>query len=192
MNVAPRIAVVTPNVLTGIGLKSLLEKMMPGTGILLLERAEEVTAETAAGIAHWFVAAESAIAQSAFFSERRARCILLVEGPPQPTLRGYLCLNVCQSEEGLVRDMLHLRRQGHGDAAPHRTEKHPLLTDREADVLRLLVQGFLNKEIADRLGIATTTVITHRRNIIAKVGIRSLSGLTIYAVTQGYVTANQI
>jgi DNA-binding CsgD family transcriptional regulator len=57
-----------------------------------------------------------------------------------------------------------------------------LLSDREKDVLRLLVEGFSNKEIAEKLFISTHTVISHRKNIVQKTGIHSVAGLTIYAV----------
>jgi DNA-binding CsgD family transcriptional regulator len=57
-----------------------------------------------------------------------------------------------------------------------------ILSDRELDVLKLLVEGFSNKEIADKLYISTHTVISHRKNIIQKTGIKSVSGLTIFAV----------
>ena len=66
------------------------------------------------------------------------------------------------------------------------------LSAREAEVLALVAQGCLNKEIAQRLHIGLTTVISHRRNLTEKLGIRSVSGLTIYAVTMGYVDPEQI
>lgn len=50
----------------------------------------------------------------------------------------------------------------------------------------------LNKEIADRLGISLTTVISHRKNLTEKLNIRSVSGLTIYAVMNGYIEADRI
>lgn len=56
------------------------------------------------------------------------------------------------------------------------------LSDREIEVLKLLVEGNPTKEIADKLFISTHTVITHRKNISHKTGIKSVSGLTIYAV----------
>lgn len=58
------------------------------------------------------------------------------------------------------------------------------LTDREIDVLTHLVNGLSNKEIADCLNISIHTVITHRKNIATKTGIRSQSGLTIYAISK--------
>lgn len=62
------------------------------------------------------------------------------------------------------------------------------LSEREIDVLRLLVTGNSNKEIADKLFISVYTVISHRKNISLKTGIKSLSGLTIYAVTQNIIS----
>ena len=62
-----------------------------------------------------------------------------------------------------------------------------ILTDREIEVLVLIVEGYINKEIADKLHIGLTTVISHRKNIMDKLDARSVSALTIYAVTHGYI-----
>ncbi len=66
------------------------------------------------------------------------------------------------------------------------TEKsqHDDLSEREIEVLTQMVKGFANKEIADTLNISIHTVISHRKNITEKTGIKSLSGLTIYAITK--------
>jgi DNA-binding CsgD family transcriptional regulator len=61
---------------------------------------------------------------------------------------------------------------------------HDDLSDREIEVLTQMVKGFANKEIADMLNISIHTVISHRKNITEKTGIKSLSGLTIYAITK--------
>lgn len=63
-----------------------------------------------------------------------------------------------------------------------------ILSEREIDVLKLLVAGNANKEIADKLNISTHTVISHRKNISQKTGIKSVSGLTIYAVVKNIIT----
>lgn len=67
-----------------------------------------------------------------------------------------------------------------------------ILSDREIEVMSLIVQGYINKEIADKLNIGLATVITHRKNIMDKLGIKSVSALTIYAVMHGYVDINKI
>lgn len=58
------------------------------------------------------------------------------------------------------------------------------LSEREIEVLVQMVKGLTNKEIADKLNISIHTVISHRKNITEKTGIKSLSGLTIYAITK--------
>jgi len=67
-------------------------------------------------------------------------------------------------------------------------ESTRVLSEREVDVLKLLIRGYSNKEIGDKLNISTHTVITHRKNISVKTGIKSLSGLTIYAVVQNLIS----
>ena len=67
-----------------------------------------------------------------------------------------------------------------------------LLSDRERDVIIGVVQGLLNKEIADRLCISVNTVITHRRNIARKLQIHSPAGLTIYAIVNGLVDISSV
>ena len=64
---------------------------------------------------------------------------------------------------------------------------HINLTPREIEVLQLIAQGFIYKEIADRLNISFNTVLTHRKNITAKLGIKTVSGLSFYAMMNGYV-----
>ena len=73
-------------------------------------------------------------------------------------------------------------RSQQGESATHQ------LSDREIEVLRLIVQGHLNKEIAEQLNISLNTVLTHRKNIIAKTGIRTVSGLTFYSLRNGLVS----
>ena len=68
----------------------------------------------------------------------------------------------------------------------------PSLTQREIDVLRLVVAGLLNKQIAQRLDVALTTVISHRRNIMQKLGVQSVAALVICAVSMGYVDESDI
>ena len=61
------------------------------------------------------------------------------------------------------------------------------LSQREIDVLRLVANGHINKEIADILNISINTVLSHRKNITSKLGIRSVSGLSLYALMNGYI-----
>lgn len=70
----------------------------------------------------------------------------------------------------------------------NQTSAQETISDREIDVLKLLVEGNSNKEIADKLNISTHTVISHRKNISQKTGIKSVSGLTIYAIVNNIIS----
>lgn len=61
------------------------------------------------------------------------------------------------------------------------------LSAREKEVLKELAGGKTNKEIAETLCISINTVITHRKNISGKLGIHSVSGLSLYAVMNGII-----
>lgn len=62
------------------------------------------------------------------------------------------------------------------------------LTNREIEILKHIVKGCINKEIAEKLNISHNTVLTHRKNIIAKTGVKTVSGLTFYCLRKGLIT----
>lgn len=63
-----------------------------------------------------------------------------------------------------------------------------LLSSREREVLQLLAEGLRTKEISGKLGLSVKTVETHRKNIMEKLAITSIAGLTRYAVKEGLVS----
>ena len=66
------------------------------------------------------------------------------------------------------------------------------LSDREKEVLLALAQGLANREIADKLHISTHTVISHRKNIVRKTGIKTVSGLTLYALFNNLISQDDL
>ncbi len=70
--------------------------------------------------------------------------------------------------------------------------KTNVLSEREEIVLREVALGKTNKEIADNLCISAHTVITHRKNITRKLGIKTVSGLTVYAMLNNLIQIDEI
>ncbi len=66
------------------------------------------------------------------------------------------------------------------------------LSKREIDVLVYVAKGLMNKEIADQMNISIHTVISHRKNITRKTGIKSVSGLTVYALLNNLIDETEV
>lgn len=66
------------------------------------------------------------------------------------------------------------------------------LSKRETDVLVAVAKGMMNKEIADQMNISIHTVISHRKNITRKTGIKSISGLTVYALLNNLISEDEL
>ena len=66
------------------------------------------------------------------------------------------------------------------------------LSAREKEILVCVAQGMLNKEIADKFSLSIYTVITHRKNITRKTGIKTVAGLTVYAILNNLIDINSV
>ena len=76
------------------------------------------------------------------------------------------------------------------DEAPDTDEYD--LSAREKEILVCVARGMLNKEIADFYNISIHTVITHRKNITRKTGIKTVAGLTVYALLNNLIDSNSL
>lgn len=199
MNNPPQVAVITSNTLTGIGMRHIIERMMPHINVRIFCTVKNLEENDQDQFFHYFISAEALMENPSYFIERKHKTIVLIygnEGLHFP--KSLHTLNVCQPEQVLVKAILKLAASFHGSGhqkiVEQVTEKKPknTLTKRETEVLRLIVTGNINKEIAAKLNVNVSTIITHRKNIISKLNIKSVSGLTIYAVTHGIVRAEDI
>lgn len=80
----------------------------------------------------------------------------------------------------------------HEDGRPSTVRRRYNLSEREKDVLILMIKGLINKEIAEKLNISLPTVIFHRNNICLKLGTRSIGKMTIFAVLSGLIDINEV
>lgn len=115
-----------------------------------------------------------------------ARVIGFVAGPlPRIEMERFVeTVSLYDSQDEIVRKV----RSVAGGAAPGREDKRAGdLSPREKEVIRQIVKGLSNKEIASMMDVSVNTVMTHRRNIVAKLKIHSSAGLTIFALATGLV-----
>ena len=193
----PKVAIIDANTLAVLGLKQILQNVMPIMTVDTFGSFSELESENPDQYAHYFVAMDIVLTHRSFFLERQRKTIVLTLSLNDTSqLHDFHSLCINQPESQLIRQVRMLQQHAHHDGRNlppmPRILQQKILTDREIEVMSLIAQGFINKEIADRLNIGLSTVITHRKNIMDKLGMKSVSALTIYAVMHGYVDINKI
>jgi DNA-binding NarL/FixJ family response regulator len=146
-----------------------IKKGCPGTKILVLtvhKTEEYVLATLRAG-------ADGYVLKDATHAELLMAIESVLKGKP------YLSPGVSERViEGYLEGRKTLRSESPWDT----------LTQREREVLKLIAEGYKNREIADYLYISVKTVEKHRANIMKKLDLHSISALTAYAMEKGLVT----
>ncbi|MDR1416133.1 MAG: helix-turn-helix transcriptional regulator [Prevotellaceae bacterium] len=116
--------------------------------------------------------------------------IVTIAATLQPSQQGQVQHFYTQCSEQEAVEQLQNILMSFG--APQGAEAKNELSEREREVLAKVAQGAINKEIADSLNISLNTVITHRKNITAKLGIKTISGLTVYAILNGIISNSDL
>lgn len=196
-----KVAIIDSNVLAAIGLKHILQSVMPMMQIDTFATMAELEGSHPDNYFHFFVNTAIVLQHMPFFTTQCHKTIVLTPSTTDNTqLTGFHCLCTSQNEEQFVKQLLLLEQHAHAhgrNLPPHTVMpdsdgQQPALSQREIEVLSHIAYGKTNKEIADKLCISVTTVVSHRKNIMDKLNIRNLSALTIYAVMHGYVDVNKI
>lgn len=190
------IAIIDPNTLAVVGLRAILQDVMPIIEVDTFGSFSELQSNHPEHYFHYFVAMNIVLENRAFFVEKRMKTIVLTSSNDVSAFAEFNCLQVNVPEGVLLKSILTLEQHAHGrgqnlPSMPSQQIEH-LLSSREVEVLSLVAQGMINKEIAEKLNISITTVISHRKNIQDKLGVKSVSALTIYAVMHGFVDVNKI
>lgn len=107
--------------------------------------------------------------------------------PPQVKHAGII--NLFDSQKEILKQLNSV--VGNKTESKNKSEKPEEISNREADILKYIAMGFSNKEIADKLFLSTHTVVTHRKNITRKLGIKTVPGLTIYAILNKIIDINE-
>ena len=173
------VRIIMADAAVAIGLKQMLLNLFDIDAVWMQPKEAAQEAD-AAGVDLFVADAESFAAMPGFFIPKRARLALLTDSADDNI--GFTLNRHCD-EATFLSQLTQIVET----AQSNRTDGNEL-SQREIDVLCQLAKGLTNKEIADHLCISTNTVLTHRKNISAKLGIRSVSGLSVYAIMNGYIS----
>lgn len=194
----PCFAIIDRNTLESTALKDILWELFNHVELHMYNSIDSFIRDSNRHFVHFFVSSEMLFSDSDEFDTLKHMTTVLTDGKnPNIDQSGYRTLDITASEEEIVTRLMDLQKMGHyGEMTATVNEmsgsKKNRLSDREKDVLRLMVKGLINKEIAKELNISTTTVIFHRNNICDKLQTRSIGKLTIYAVLSGIVSIKEI
>ena len=108
-----------------------------------------------------------------------ARGYVLKDAPPEELIQAIETVHAGQSFYSGDVARIALKRYVHGTSAGSQMGQ---LSNREQEVLIAITDGLSNKEIGSRLGIGVRTVETHRESIMRRLNIRSVAGLTRFAI----------
>ena len=136
MNNRPQIAIIDPNTLSALGLKAILQNVMPIMTVDTYGSFAELTANNPEQYFHYFVAMNVVLENKAFFSEHRRKTIVLtlsLDSTSQLSEFHSLCINVPEQE--LIRSLLALEQHAHGNGQHlppmPKALQQKILTDRE-------------------------------------------------------------
>ena len=200
--IRPQLAIIGHNTLQNEGLKSLLEKMIPFVHVDTYFDMEEMT-KTETVFFHYFVDAQEMMSHLPFFQAHRHQTIVLLHGKKENIPSDYHQVNVNLPLQSLLKEFLVLEQSVHRNDEKFpsdivkamkacETQNSAVLTPRETEVLKDVAVGKSSKEIAELRHISLSTVLTHRKNIMEKLGTHSATKLVIYAVTHGLISAEDI
>ena len=187
-----RIAIILPDTLQSSGLQSILTEYFAPVETNCFSTYESFMATGGDIFDYYFTLSETFVLNVDFFLPRKSKTVILSDCPlcgasqstytNQLTVRAPLETLIEQIQQLFENDVTNL---GTG-------EGNKELSAREVEVLQLVVKGTINKEIADKLNISLNTVLSHRKNITAKLGIKTVSGLIFYAIMHGIISAEDI
>jgi DNA-binding CsgD family transcriptional regulator len=123
------------------------------------------------------------------FNSRVRILICDAEPGPEKIFRFSEIIDPSDHDKNIIRklekQLSHIYKQKEEPDSPEG------ISDREKEVLRLVALGLTNKEIGEKLFISSHTVITHRKNISAKLGIKTIAGLTMYALINHLIVTEE-
>lgn len=193
----PCFAIIDRNTLSHIALKNVLQEMFYQVEVFAYNTIDEFIRDSNRHFVHFFISSDILFKHADEFETLRSQTTVMSEGYDRNIENiGFRILNVSLPADKIIDQLDHLRKTGQCErpASGANQLKNTMagLSNREKEVLKLIVKGHINKEIADILSISVPTVIFHRNNICDKLQTRSVGKLTVISVLSGLVDINEI
>lgn len=175
------IAVIGLSTIEFVGIKSMMHQLWEGN--IVHFPALNFIVEDPDKYAGYIISSDGYILNRDFFRSRKQKTLIIIKDTD---------CNFDESKRDLIADqwdaveIIHILSKFIDDI-DMKSSLPGELSHREIEVLKMVATGLINKEIADKLCISVNTVITHRKNISAKLGVKSASALTIYAIMNGLI-----
>lgn len=130
---------------------------------------------------------------SLFHTQREAALVAVVHGfiEPEALKQYHGSIHIYDTPAQVVRKLRQALDERPGEGEVSAGEGYEL-TDRESEILISVAKGMTNKEIGDAHHISVHTVISHRKNITRKTGIKTVSGLTVYALLNNLIDQSEV
>lgn len=190
----PCLAIIDQNTLSRTALQNIFMQTFSNTEIYSYGSLDSFIRDSNRHFIHFFVSADILFRHVDEFETLRSRTTVMCEGGSRRfESEGYDVLDTSLPVNEIIGKLAVINlasRYGEPEAKAHTTKE--MLSPREKEVLKFMVKGLINKEIAQELGISLPTAIFHRNNICEKLQTRSLGRLTIFAVMSGIVDINEI
>lgn len=185
------IAIILADTLQAIGIHSLLSDFFPQFSIRHFSSFP--LPENSSDIFDFYITdASTYVCNLDYFLIRRSKTLVLTTDTSTDTQSSSPSfLPVGASMETLIDSLENVLTVENPMILPASPEGKEL-SSREVDVLKEIVRGGTNKEIADHLNISLNTVLSHRKNITTKLGIKTVPGLTFYAIMNGIISGDEI
>ena len=193
----PCFAIIDSNTLECISLRNVLWDVFNGVEIYTYGNMDAFIRDSNRHFVHFFVASDIIFTCADEFEMLKDQTTVISLGPNRLYEEsGFKVLDTTMPEMELIHELSKLQATGkYGKISPIPASTRSItdkLSDREREVLTLMIKGHINKEIASELGISLPTAIFHRNNICQKLKTRSIGKMTVYAVMAGMIDINEV
>lgn len=184
------ISIISPNTLVCLGLKSVLSDYFSVETVNTANDYESYTSLDEDSSSDIIFLTPDIYVMHEYFQGIKFKTVVMIDKNEKSLTNqtSLIFLDVSLSQSEIIDNLNEILKS----RIKEKREDHEGLSARETEVLKLVATGLMNKQIADMLNISLHTVISHRKNLTRKLGINTVSGLTVYALLNGLIASEDL